>query len=221
MSMKKKRVDTGQLTDSSEARLIQRSRAGDQLAFDELAGLYSRRLYNLGLKMLGNSDDAADMAQDTLLKVYRSLAYFRGDAAFSTWVYRIAANTCRDMLRSAYRRHEMNFSELEDEDGKTEFVVADYSAFPEQILEERDTDAYLNQLIMGLKPKYRLVLALRELHGLSYQEIADAVHLDIGTVKSRLNRARAAMRQQFLADAEHYPELRRLMGEQRSGKDEL
>ncbi|MBQ6535527.1 MAG: sigma-70 family RNA polymerase sigma factor, partial [Firmicutes bacterium] len=131
---------------------------------------------------------------------------------FSTWVYRIMVNTCRDFLRSASRRREVPFSDFgeEDDDGPV-FDVADDSVQPERLYIEGEDEQYLLSLIQGLKPAYRLAVTMRELGGLSYQEIADAGNVSIGTVKSRLNRARAAMREQVLRDAEQFPSLARLM----------
>lgn len=194
-----------------EKELIRRSKDGDMAAFEDLVAPYSRRIYNIGLKMLNNSEDAADMAQDVLLKIYRNLNRFRGDAAFSTWVYRISVNTCRDLLRSSYRLHERLFTDFGEENERAEYEVADYSAMPEQLYEDGECSDYLLALIRGLTPKYRIVMVLREISGLSYQEIADAVNISVGTVKSRLNRARAAMRSQAVADAEHNPQLARLI----------
>ena len=209
---KEKRIDQGVLRD--EHTLIKRSRVGDTAAFEELIAPYSKRIYNIGLKMLCNSDDAADMAQEVLLKIYHNLNRFRGDSAFSTWVYRISVNTCRDMLRSSYRQHERLFTDFTEENEHNEFEVADYSAMPEELYLEGECGEYLLALIQGLSPKYRIVTVLREVSGLSYQEIAEAVNISVGTVKSRLNRARAAMRERAIADGEHNPQLARLIKQQ-------
>ena len=196
----------------AERDLIDRAKKGDHAAFNELMAKYSSTIFNIGLQMLHDRDDASDMTQETMLKVYRALPRFRGDSAFSTWVYRIMVNTCRDHLRSASRRQEVPFSDFgEDDQEQTVYEVADDSQLPERLYIEGEEEAYLRALIKGLKPPYRLVVSLRELGGLSYQEIAEAGHISVGTVKSRLNRARAAMRQQVLQDAEHFPALSRLM----------
>lgn len=212
----KKRPDEERYTPfaqpDAEQELIDRARSGDTAAFEQLAAAYSRRIYNIGLRMLNNNEDAADMTQETLLKVFRNLPRFRGESSFSTWVYRISVNTCRDMLRSAYRKRERIFSDFGEEDGEAaEFEIADYSAIPEQAYLEEESRRYLVSLIDGLNPKYRVVTVLREVAGLSYQEIAAAVNISVGTVKSRLNRARAAMSAQARRDAEQYGHLYRLM----------
>lgn len=198
--------------DLTERRLIERAKKGEADAFNQLMERYSRTIFNIGLQMLGDREDASDMTQETMIKVYRALPRFRGDSAFSTWVYRIMVNTCRDFLRSASRRHEVPFSDFgEEEDDQPFYDIPDLSAQPERLYIEGEDERYLQDLIQDLKPTYRLAVALRELGGLSYQEIADAGNVSIGTVKSRLNRARAAMRDQVLKDAEQFPSLARLM----------
>lgn len=200
--------------EARERLLIKRSQKGDAAAFEELALAYQKRIYHIAMRMLGHAEDAADMTQEALIKMYRALPKFRGDAAFSTWVYRITVNTCRDMLRRGYKQKEgllIDFGEADDA-SDTRREVADYSALPEELFTEQETEQYLYALIGGLSPKYRLVMTLREVSGLGYQEIADAAGISVGTVKSRLSRARTCMQEQVIADAEHYPHLLRLIG---------
>jgi len=197
-----------------EHMLIKRSQKGDAAAFEELALGYQQRIYNIALRVIGQSEDAADVTQEVLLKMYRALPKFRGDAAFSTWIYRITINTCRDTLRRGYKQKEDLLPDFgEGSDDETSREVADYSQMPEEILAEQETEQYLQALIAGLTPKYRLVITLREISGLGYQEIAAAANISLGTVKSRLSRARKCMQEQMLRDAEHYPHLRRLISE--------
>ncbi len=187
---------------TDEKQLIKLAQQGDIKAFEQLVAFHSRRIYNIGLRMLGNPEDAADMCQETLLKIYRHLPEYRGSAAFSTWLHRISVNTCHDFLRNRNRRQEISLSQLTDDQGSplAELEIADYSTLPEQLYLDQESQDYLQALINGLTPKYRLVTALREVSGLSYQEIAAAAGISVGTVKSRLNRARAVMRQRMLAD---------------------
>ncbi|MDO4582195.1 MAG: sigma-70 family RNA polymerase sigma factor [Bacillota bacterium] len=212
--MKKTARDAISPAELPEEVLIRRAAEGDIVAFEYLLAAHQRRIYNIGLRMLGNAEDAADMTQEVLLKIYRSLPSFRGDAAFSTWVYRISVNTCRDMLRSAYKRRERIFSDFSSaDDDDREIDVADYSALPDAQMLDREDDRYLLELINGLTPKYRIVMVLREISGLGYAEIAESAGISIGTVKSRINRARAVMRKRLLADAESYPQAQRLIDE--------
>ena len=182
----------------SEAALIKQAQKGDQAAFMQLVESYHKRIFNIGLRMLGNPDDAADMAQETLLKIYRRLADFRGEAAFSTWVYRVAVNTCKDMLRSACRRKEITFTDFCGEDDDIVFNIPDYRNLPEHQYEEQLSAQRLRELIDALDPRFRIVILLREIGGLNYGEIAAAVNISEGTVKSRISRARAAMRKVFV-----------------------
>lgn len=192
----------------SEQDLIRRAKAGDERCFTSLVEAYNARIYNMGLRMLGNSEDAADMTQEVLIKLYRHLGNFRGDSAFSTWVYRITVNSCRDFLRISYRRKEMIFADFgEDGESEDDFHIADFSTIPETVYLDSECEHYLAQLINSLSPKYRVVMVLREISGLSYQEIAEAVNISIGTVKSRISRARAALADKILSDREHYPHL--------------
>lgn len=203
---------SGPAGNDSERLLIDRAKKGDQEAFNELMQAYGRTVFNIGLRMLRDRDDASDMTQETMLKVYRALPRFRGDSSFSTWIYRIMVNTCRDFMRAASRRREVPFSDLSAEDNdQPAFEAADSAAQPERLYIEGEDRQYLISLIEGLSPAYRLVIALRELGGLSYQEIAAASDISVGTVKSRLSRARAALRERVLRDAEQFPGLMRLM----------
>lgn len=195
------------ITDA-ESALIKKAKNGDSEAFSSIVETYSKRIYNIGLRMLGGAEDAADMTQEVLLKTYRYLGSFRGDSAFSTWIFRITVNSCKDALRVAYHKREKMFSDFaNDEDMQEAFEVADISAIPEAVYEEEESEAYLLELINCLNPKYRIVIVLREISGLSYEEIAEAVNISMGTVKSRLSRARSALADKIIADTEQYPHL--------------
>jgi len=218
MSHTKKVPIVAQPVDCNERQLIIRCIEGNIAAFEQLIAPYQKQIFNVGLRMLNSYEDAADLTQDTMLKIYRALPSFRGDARFSTWLYRITVNTCQDYLRKSYKQKEIQFSDYtKDEENDRELDVADYSALPEQICLDGEADEYLLALINGLSPKYSLVTVLREISGMSYDEIAHAANISVGTVKSRLNRARAVMRKQVLADAEHNSQLSRLIGQRRDG----
>ncbi len=197
-----------------EQERIKACRAGNIDAFADLIVPYQQHVFHIGLQMLHNPEDAADMLQETMLKAYRGLPSFRGEAQFSTWLYRIAVNCCRDFLRKAYKQKELSFSDLTGEgDGDGEPNIADYSFMPEQAVLDGESDAYLRRLIAGLSPKYRLAIILREFCDLSYEEIGRITNVSQGTVKSRLSRARAAMSRQALLDAEQFPQAARLTGQ--------
>ena len=163
---------------------------GDANAFETLVLEYEKNVYNIALRMTGNSEDAADMTQEAFIKAYNSLQSFRGDSKFSVWLYRIVSNVCLDFLRSKNRRPTVSLS-VEDDDGEdAQLDVADESQSPELLLDRKLTRDSVRRGLDSLPPDYRQILLLREIQGLSYDEIAQALSLEVGTVKSRIFRAR-------------------------------
>jgi RNA polymerase sigma-70 factor (ECF subfamily) len=193
---------------AQEDLLIKKGKEGDVAAFEELIIAYQQRIYNTAYRLLGNTYDASDMAQEAIIKIYRALPGFRGDSSFSTWIYRITVNVCRDELARKYRHMESSLDEyIMTENGEMRREIADFSRLPEDLAQNKELGEYLQALIDSLSPEYRLVIVMREYLYFSYQEIADALAISIGTVKSRINRARKILRQKIKADAEHYPHL--------------
>ena len=163
---------------------------GDVHAFEDLVTEHEKGVYAIAQRMTGNAEDAADMTQETFIKAYNSLSSFRGDSKFSVWLYRIATNVCLDFLRSRSRKPTVSLS-VEDDDGEeTQMDIADESQSPEQLLERGLTRDAVRRGLKSLSPEYRQILLLREIQGLSYEEIAEALTLEVGTVKSRIFRAR-------------------------------
>ena len=163
---------------------------GDVNAFEDLVTEHEKGVYAIAQRMTGNAEDAADMTQETFIKAYNSLSSFRGDSKFSVWLYRIATNVCLDFLRSRSRKPTVSPS-VEDDDGEeTQMDIADESQSPEQLLERGLTRDAVRRGLKSLSPEYRQILLLREIQGLSYEEIAEALVLEVGTVKSRIFRAR-------------------------------
>lgn len=163
---------------------------GDVNAFENLVTEHEKGVYAIAQRMTGNAEDAADMTQETFIKAYNSLSSFRGDSKFSVWLYRIATNVCLDFLRSRSRKPTVSLS-VEDDDGEeTQIDIADESQSPEQLLERGLTRDAVRRGLKSLSPEYRQILLLREIQGLSYEEIAEALALEVGTVKSRIFRAR-------------------------------
>ncbi|HEY3249460.1 MAG TPA: sigma-70 family RNA polymerase sigma factor [bacterium] len=172
-----------------EAALIAASRRGDAAAYDQLVGTYQDRVYQIAYRVTGNPEDAWDAAQEAFLKAYRSLAAFRGDAAFSTWLHRIAVNAALDIVR---RRPPQTPDSLDA-------VAAIPTEGQDRELERRELQRRIHQAIAALPPDQRVAVALRDVQGLSYGEIASVLQVPVGTVRSRLSRAREALRQ-TLAD---------------------
>ena len=178
------------MTREQEAAIVRKVLGGDANAFETLVLEYEKNVYNIALRMTGNSEDAADMTQEAFIKAYNSLQSFRGDSKFSVWLYRIVSNVCLDFLRSKNRRPTVSLS-VEDDDGEdTQLDVADESQSPELLLDRKLTRESVRRGLDSLPPDYRQIRLLREIQGLSYDEIAQALGLEVGTVKSRIFRAR-------------------------------
>ena len=183
---------------SSEKVLVQQAKAGDRNAFAALVSAYETKIYNLALRYLGNREDAMDASQEVFLRVFRFLPGFQEESGFSTWIYRIGVNVCKDMLAKQSRRNEQSL-EVEDEDDKQRTMeLADHRYTPEQIVENAELRSVLSEAIAALPDQQREVIVLRDIQGLSYDEIANVLSLEPGTVKSRLSRARENLRKKLL-----------------------
>jgi len=178
------------LTREQEAQIVRRVLQGDVNAFEKLVTEYEKAVYAIAQRMTGNPEDAADMTQETFIKAYNSLQSFRGDSKFSVWLYRIASNVCLDFLRSRSRKQTVSLSVEDDEGEEAQLDIADESQSPEVLLERGLTRNAVRRGLDALPPDYRQILLLREIQGLSYDEISAALGIDIGTVKSRIFRAR-------------------------------
>ena len=178
------------MTREQEAAVIQAVLDGDVNAYEALVKEYEKNVYNLALRMTGNSEDAADMAQEAFIKAYNSLTAFRGDSKFSVWLYRIVSNVCLDFLRSRSRKQTVSLSTENDDGEEVELDIADETHSPEQLLDRSLTRDAVRRGLAALPPDHREILLLREIQGLSYEEIADVLGLEAGTVKSRKFRAR-------------------------------
>ena len=141
--------------------------------------------------MVGNEEDALDMAQEAFIRAFNSLSGFRGDSKFSVWLYRLTSNICIDFIRSRAKKRTVSMTWTDDEGGDAgELEIPDETWSPEAQLERRMTRESVQRGLDSLSPQYREILLLREINGLSYEEIAKALNLEEGTVKSRIFRAR-------------------------------
>ena len=186
-----------------EQDLVLRAQKGDQDAFGELMLLYEKKVYALTLRMCKNPDDAAEAAQEAFLAAWQGLKFFRGEASFSTWLYRLASNACVDLLRREQRHRTAAGPSLDDED--TFIDIVDDAASPHDFAERKELRSQIEQGLQSLSPEHRQVLILREIHQLSYDEIADTLDLDSGTVKSRISRARKQLRNFLLKSGNFSP----------------
>jgi len=192
-----------QYEDSQLVRLVL---DGDTEAFNDLVERHQSRAYNLCVRMLGDADAAADVAQDAFISAYKHLPSLRGE--FRPWLMRIVANGCRDMLRSQKRRPSVSLDLERDDDDTPAMQLADTGDGPEAALMKSELQKTIAGALAEIPDDQREVVILSDIQGLSYQEIADMTGINIGTVKSRLNRARSRLRELLVA-AELLPRVRR------------
>ena len=188
------------MTREEELRTVESVLGGDVNAFETLVLGYEKNVYNLALRMVKNPEDASDMAQEAFIRAYNSLASFRGESKFSVWLYRIVSNVCLDFLRSRSRHPTVSLSVENDEGEETELDIPDESQSPEALLERRLTRDSVRRGLDALSEEYRQILLLREIQGLSYDEIAETLSMELGTVKSRIFRARKKLCDFLLRD---------------------
>lgn len=186
-----------------EQNWIDAARQGDQEAFGQLVLLYEKRVFALTLRMCKNPADAEEAAQEAFLSAWQGLPFFRGDSSFSTWLYRLASNACIDLLRREGRHKAAAGPSLNDEDASVE--IADSTPSPQSLAERAELREQIEEGLAALPADYRHVLVLREIHQRSYQEIADILSLDLGTVKSRISRGRKQLRKFLLESGNFSP----------------
>jgi RNA polymerase sigma-70 factor (ECF subfamily) len=181
----------------SDLELVERVTSGDVDAYQTLVERYQYRVYNHAARMLGSTDDAADVTQEVFVKTYTTLNQYRGQASFQTWLYRVTANLCVDRHRRRQRLPHVTRSldaPLETEAGEVEAEVPDWGADPARVALSGELQAKVHAALAALSDKLRAVIVMYDLDGLSYEEIAGALGIPLGTVKSRLFHARAQLR---------------------------
>ncbi|MEB2314006.1 MAG: sigma-70 family RNA polymerase sigma factor [Sorangiineae bacterium] len=185
--------------DKSESRFIERLRAHDERAFNELVEAYQSRVFRLVFRMVGRRDEAEDMAQEVFVQVFKAIGQFRGDSKLSTWIYRIAVNLCKNRVKYLSRRHTDAQDELEPVAERAALtaakgVTASDVARPDHLAEGHQVERIVQVCIAELEPDFREVLILRDVEDLSYEEIMEVTGLAEGTVKSRIHRARGMLK---------------------------
>jgi RNA polymerase sigma-70 factor (ECF subfamily) len=183
---------------AEERALIERCKRGDLAAFNDLVRKYEKQVYNFAYRLTGNYDDANDVAQDAFLRVFNAIGSFRGDSSFSTWLFRITTNVFLDERKKAKAHPQSSLDEyMELGESSVARQIEDPSPTPEAVLEESERALILQKAVSDLPEYQRAMVTLYHGQQKSYEEIAEIMDLPIGTVKSRLNRARLALKEKL------------------------
>jgi len=192
-----------------EDEIIQRVIGGDKNAFEGLVITNQKNVYNLALKMTRNEEDALDISQEAFVKAFRQLRNFRGDSRFSVWMYRLTYNLCIDFLRKKPKTDTTSLYFEDDSGDNTPLEIPDIRNLPEDNVLRSETRKNISESILELPLKHREVLVMREIAGMSYEEIAKTLRINEGTVKSRLARSRMKL-VEILKEKGTFPESFRL-----------
>ena len=183
---------------AEERELVQQAKSGSATAFEALVTAYESKIYNLSLRYLGNREDAMDASQEVFLRVFRFLPGFQEESGFSTWIYRIAVNVCKDALVQRAKRAEQPL-EYQNEDEESRILeIPDERYRPEELVEQSELKGLLADAILTLPEQQRQMIIMRDVQGLRYEEIGEILSLELGTVKSRISRAREKLRKKLL-----------------------
>ena len=180
--------------ESTDQELVARCQAGDRVAYQTLVKRYQRRVYGIAFGVLRNPEDAMDVSQEAFVKVYNNLGQFKGDSAFFTWLYRIVVNLCIDHCRKHGKHRAVEYDDRlssgSDDDEVLPLTASTRSFNPAQAYQEREIGEAIGAALATLSENHRAIMLLREVDGLSYEDIAEVMNCQIGTVMSRLHHAR-------------------------------
>lgn len=182
----------------NEEQLIDRASKGDAAAFNELLGLHEKKMYAVCFRMCGNYEDAQDCLQEAMLRVYRSISGFKGQSSFSTWLYRVTMNTCLDELRRRKTKQTTSLDGLLD----TGWSPSDDFDTPEHHALSGEKSRTIQAMIADLPEDMRSAVVLRDVEGFSYEEIAEMLSINVGTIKSRISRGREKLREKIRRNPE-------------------
>lgn len=187
------------LAERRDRRLVRRLKQGDERAFRDLVVAYQDRIFGLLYRMLGDRQEAEDLAQDVFITVHRAIGNYRGDGRFYTWLYRIASNTCKNRIkylkgRRFHRRAELDDSTQPTDEAGPAISLQSRVPGPEAVIEGNRLERAIQRELTHLDPDHRLLIVLRDVQGLTYQDIMNITGLAEGTLKSRLHRARVSLR---------------------------
>lgn len=188
----------------TDRELVEKAKQGDQKAFEQLVLDNQNKVYSLALRLCGDREEAADLSQEAFVRAWQGLGSFQGESSFATWVYRLTTNVCIDHLRRQKRREGVEPAVSLDDETSGWAEPADRESDPQRMLERSERSRALARGLERLPDWQRRALVLRELSGLSYQEISEALDIDLGTVKSRIARARLNLRKILLEDGNFF-----------------
>ena len=187
---------------AEEAMFVARLQANEDAAYDELVRTYSASMFHIAYRMLGDNAEASDIVQEIFLKVFRNIGGFKGEAALKTWIFKIAFSEILNRLRWWKRRHRSSTVSLDDQPNGNGTgpgqSLASSTPTPEQALQSKEQEAAIQQALGRLSREHRSIIVLRDIEGFSYNEIADVLGVSIGTVKSRLARARSDLKKSLM-----------------------
>lgn len=180
----------------TDHEMIAGCKKGDRKAFNELVLKYQKQVFNIAYGMLSDYEDASDASQEVFVRVYRSISAFREQSSFTTWLFRICSNVCNDMRRKRQRRG-ITISIDNDEEDNPVSQIASEDPTPADLVEMNERQRAVRDAIDSLKPEYKDIIVYSDIEQFSYEEIAEIIKCPVGTVKSRLNRARNALRKKL------------------------
>ena len=187
----------------NEKSLLIKAQNGDVQAFETLTSCYYTKIFNVCYRMLNNSEDASEQAQETFIKAFRYIYDFKGNCSISTWLYRIATNVCLDYLRKNKNKQNLSLEQNIYDDIKMKDTLISDNPGPEKVAEINAQRKAIREALSKMNEKNRILIILRDFNGLSYDEIAEIIKTPVGTVKSRLSRARSQLRDLLCKDKEH------------------
>ena len=191
---------------AQESLFVLRLKANEDAAYDELVRTYNASIFHVACRMLGDTAEASDVVQEIFIKVFRNIGGFKGEAALKTWIFRIAFSEILNRLRWWKSRHRSSTVSLDDQPGANGHYVTDSGPSPDEALESRERELAIQQALGKLSRDHRSIVVLRDIEGFSYTEIADVLGISIGTVKSRLARARGDLKKSLM----HYLSVHRV-----------
>lgn len=183
------------MSDEKTDILIKSALKGDMQSFEELMYQYEKKVYNVALRVFKNPEDAKDISQDVFIKIYKNLDKFDNKSSFSTWIYRITTNTCIDELRKRKGKETVSIdNDIEDDEGRFKREFADNEPTPEEKVISKEGESEIIKSMNTLSDEHRTIIVMRDIEGLSYTEISEIIGVSIGTVKSRISRARLQLK---------------------------